>query len=533
MRFTYLTIFILSLFIPSIFSQGVLPDYPERSFGSLNDSLQQLGAFELPVEATEGSVVDSEYIVGPGDKLLVSVNGIEEVNLTLMIDQEGNLFVPKVGIINLNRLNLKTAKEKIKSEILKYYKNVDVVISLVDFRKIKVSLLGDVKQTAVFTLSSNSRLFDLIQKSMGFTGTSDFRNIKIISREGDTSCYDFLSFLRLGDKRENPYLHEGDIVIVYKVDKIVYVDGQVLYPGTYEYVKNETIANLIKLAGGFTLKARKDSVEIMSFDKNGKNLLSSYYNYSDLIKDKIIAQPQDRIAIRVIPEYYINRYVKVDGYVQYPGYYKVIKNHTTLLDVINQAGGFTPEASLSDATLTRHVGTTRIDPEFERLKTMERKDMTDEEYEYLKAKSRQRVGDVVVDFVKLFIDHDLAENVVLRAQDVITVPKERNYIIMLGQLVNPGNIIYQPGLTVDDYIRLAGGYSWRAMTGDVRVVRAKTGEWVDADDVDSLKPGDTIWVPEKPEGPTFWEVFTTTLSILGQVGAIVAATAAIIIAARK
>ncbi|MEJ2618469.1 MAG: hypothetical protein P8Z35_26170, partial [Ignavibacteriaceae bacterium] len=101
------------------------------------------------------------------------------------------------------------------------------------------------------------------------------------------------------------------------------------------------------------------------------------------------------------------------------------------------------------------------------------------------------------------------------------------------QVVNPGNIIYNPKLTVDDYIRLAGGFGWRAEEGDVRVIKANTGEWVDADDVDSLETGDTIWIPETPPGPKFWDVFTTSLTIIGQVAAIVAATVAVIIATRK
>ena len=80
---------------------------------------------------------------------------------------------------------------------------------------------------------------------------------------------------------------------------------------------------------------------------------------------------------------------------------------------------------------------------------------------------------------------------------------------------------------------MAGGFGWRAKKSDVRVVRVKTGEWIDASDVDSLKPGDTIWVPEEPEGPTFWEIFTTSLTVLTQVASIIAATAAIIIASRR
>ena len=158
--------------------------------------------------------------------------------------------------------------------------------------------------------------------------------------------------------------------------------------------------------------------------------------------------------------------------------------------------------------------------------------MTEDEYDYFKAKSRQTSGRVVIDFVDLFINNNLNENIVLKRGDVITIPEQKDYIIMLGQLVNPGKIIYNPNFTIEDYIALAEGFGWRALEGEVRVIKATTGEWIDADDVVKLDPGDTIWVPEDPPGPKFWDVFMDGLQIFAQLAAIVAATAAIIIATR-
>ncbi len=187
---------------------------------------------------------------------------------------------------------------------------------------------------------------------------------------------------------------------------------------------------------------------------------------------------------------------------------------------------------LKEASLTRSIGVTQYDPEFERLKQIPRADMTDDEYDYLKAKSRERVGRVVIDFERLFNNNDLSENVVLKRGDIIDVPEAKNYVTLLGQVVNPGKIVYKHNLTYEDYIQLAGGFGWRALEGEVRVIKANTGEWIDADDVDSLEPGDTIWIPEDPPGPKFWVVFTTVLQVAGQIAAVIAATVAVIIASR-
>jgi polysaccharide export outer membrane protein len=523
----FLFIFLLSFSSYIQLGAQQLPDYNERTFSALSDSLLQL----QPVSATEGNVDANAYMLGPGDKIFVSISGLEEVVFTLIIDQEGNLYVPKVGGINLNNSTLSEGKEKITSAINKYYKNVDVFVTLVDFRKIKVSLLGDVKYPSSQVLPANSRLLDLITASKGLTETSNYRNIKIVARDGGKHSYDLLKYLRFGDYDNNPFLLEGDVVLVDKVDKVVAIYGEIKYPGIYEFVNGESVDELINLAGGFTHLARKDTIEVISFDKIGKRQISNYYSYDEINSVKL--KYQDQVVVRKLPEYYINRYIKIEGFVKYPGWYKIVKDSTTLKDIIKEAGDFLKEASLTEASLTRTVGSNTPDPEYERLKQMARADMTDDEYDYLKAKSREHPGRVVVDFEKLFLDNDLSEDVVLRRGDVINIPEAKNYITLLGQVVNPGRIIFREGLTVDDYIKLGGGFGWKAIEDEVRVVRAKTGEWVEADDVDSLRPGDTIWIPEEPPGPKFWEVFTSILQVTGQIAAVIAATVAVIVATRK
>lgn len=508
----------------------LFPEYQERTFSTKPDS-QLLSTFKM--DATEGSVDPAEYIVGPGDKIFLSIRGLQEIATTLVINHEGVLYIPKVGGIDLNNSTLEQAKEKIKSGIDKNYKNVEVFISLSDFRKIKVSLLGDVRKPSTYILNANSRLIDLIVISQGLTETSNYRNIGITSRNKSHSKYDFLSFLRYGDKQHNPYLQEGDIVQVDRIDEMVSIYGRVKYPGKYEFIDGESIINLIELAGGLTSKARLDSIEVITFSTDGKSQFSKYYSYEELKANHVYLKKQDLISVREIPDYYIDRYIRVEGYVKYPGFYKIIKDSTTLTDIIKEAGGFKKEASLIEASLTRfHTTSVEIDPEFERLKLMLRADMTDDEYDYLKSKSRQNSGKVVVDFVSLFEKGDLSEDVHLKKEDVIVIPEAKNYIILLGQVINPGKIIYNDELSIENYIQLAGGFGWRALENDVRVIKANTGEWIDADDVEKLEPGDTIWVPEDPPGPKFWDVFTTSLQIFGQLAAIVAATVAVIIATR-
>lgn len=525
-----------AIFFVNSFAQEELPNYPERTFQGEGDSLNINANKDLKgfytIEATEGSINPDEYRVGPGDKIFISISGVTEIVHNLMIDQEGWLYIPSVGAIDLKELTLTEARNKIIDKLNRYYKNVEIFISLVDFRKIKVSLTGDVVKPSLYVLSANSRLMDLITASYGLSRTSNLRNINILSKNKTSNQYDLLSFLRFGIYSENPMLREGDVVIVDKVDKTVKISGEVKYPALYEFVECESVWDLVNLAGGALTRAKTDSIEIISFDEQGKNQVSNFYSLNELKINNTKLKKQDHVVIRKIPDYYDDKYVKLDGYVKYPGWYKIIKDQTTLVEIIKEAGGFREEASLTEATLVRTMDNEDYNPEYERLNLMSPSDMTEDEYDYFKSISRQTSGRVVIDFVDLFDNNNLNENIVLRRGDIITIPEQKNYIIMLGQFVHPGKLIYNPNLTIDDYIELAEGFGWRALEGEVRVIKATTGEWIDADDVVELKPGDTIWVPEDPPGPKFWEVFMDGLQVFAQLAAIIAATAAIIVATR-
>jgi protein involved in polysaccharide export with SLBB domain len=527
---SYKVLFLIAIIFFGIkISAQILPSYPERLFGGKSDSSQ----FMLKsLQASEGFINPEEYKLGPGDNIFISISGIEERNFNLLINHEGFLYIPRVGVIDLRNKNLAEGKKIIESKLRENFRNVDIYVGLGEIRSIKVSLIGDVIKQSTYILTSNSRLLDLIKNSQGLTRSSDYRNIKIVSKNGENKKVDYLSFLRLGDYSQNPYLRDGDIIVVDKTDKTIFISGQVKYPGRYEFKEGEAVDEIIILAGGLLYKARTDSIEVVRFTENGASQVSDYYSFDYLESHSVRLKFSDQILIREKSEYFEEQWVNLKGKVKYPGLYKIEKNKTTLSEIINQAGGFLEDAALVDASVFRIDADSSYDPEFERIKLIPRVDMTDDEYDYLKAKSRQRYGKVVVDFSALFRQNQRSEDILLKRGDLITIPEKKNYITLIGQVVNPGNIIYDPKLRVEDYIELAGGFSWRAIEGDVRVIKVNTGEWVDAVDIERLDPGDTIWILEDPPGPKFWDVFTTSLSILGQVATVIAATVAVILATR-
>jgi hypothetical protein len=128
---------------------------------------------------------------------------------------------------------------------------------------------------------------------------------------------------------------------------------------------------------------------------------------------------------------------------------------------------------------------------------------------------------MVVDFKRLFLEKDMKEDIILQDNDIIEVPIQKNYIRVIGRVNNPGNVLFQRTWNFLQYVDACKGFGWRANDGDVRVVKARTGELVDAENTGdySLEPGDTIWVPEVPK-TKFWEVALTTLGVLSQIAGI-------------
>ncbi len=510
------------------------PSYSGRANLFSYDSTRQFFASSQFVTTADGILDADEYYVGPGDKLLFIISGVNPITFSSIIDYEGNVFIDQVGIISVKDLTLSKAREKIKDQLKNFFKSGKIDITLTEFKKIKVSLIGNVVKPYTYNLNGNTRLLELVMNSYGVFSNSDMRNIEIKDNLGNTQSFDLTKYMRLGEKLQNPFLREGSIVNIKRVDKTVVVFGNVVYQGTYEYREGETVADLIKLCGGLEYKARKDSIEQIQFVNNTKETKINYFSYDEINNGNILLKPGDKIVVREKPEFMIDRFVRVSGFVNSPGYYRIEKDKTTLKDlIINQVGGFREKASLKDAYVLRTHSEEKPDLEFLRLKNLQRADMSDVEYDYLKAMTRHEKGKMVVDFEKLFLLGDQKENIILKEGDEIYVPEAVNYVTVVGQAVKPGNIIFDPKLTVDDYIRLSGGFAWRAIEGEVRVIKANTKEWIDADEVGELQPGDIIWIPEDPPPPKFWDVFKDTMLIVGQVAALITAVVAVIISARN
>jgi len=499
-------------------------------------------------EGLEQAISGADYRLGPGDSLAVAVWGAKPIRYTLPVTLEGTVIVPSVGEVPVDGLALDEARERIRAALLRQFHNVEITIALAGLRRFQVHVLGQVAYPGTYLATAVDRVSAAVSWAGDFLPRASQRSITITRGAGPPAQADLFAFRRRGVQEGNPRLREGDIVYVPYIRHRFSVQGAVNEGGGFEFLEGDRFSDAIGVAGGFAPDAFPDTLEIARYLGPDRHPVRFYAVANGGItagraQDAVHAppivgrfpvrrltvegeeildypdfllRPDDIVFVRAIPEYRIRRLIEIQGEVVYPGNYTIIEGETKLTEVLRRAGGVTPEAFLREATLVRREAIRLEDREFERLKTVPPADMTLDEYEYFKLRSRENRGLMVVDFHALLVAGDAEQDLLLRHGDLIVIPKTRDFVSVLGMVASPGNIMFEAGLTPEQYIRRAGGFAEKAARGRTRVIRASTGEWISIGEVDRLEAGDTIWVPEKPERH-YWALFKDILQVTTQI----------------
>ena len=499
------------------------------------DSLKEVWRSKMQLQlmeevALEGVIDPGEYILGPGDEVVINVWGEvvtgDEFPIPpyVPITPEGKALIPTIGDLSVGGMSLAEAAGVIEREIKKKYRNVVVTVNLSKLRKFRIFVIGEVTLPGTYVGRAIDRVSALIDRAGGFTPRSSERCVEVRRHHSDTLFADLVLFNWTGRLEHNPYVLEGDVIFVPVQLDSVSLSGSVNHPGDYEYKDGDTLKDLIQIAGGLTSQANMSMAEIVRFERDGRTThqiavdLDTLYSPGNESRSCRLSK-DDQVFIRSKSEWRSRRTVTVEGEVRYPGEYAIEKDRTALSTIIERAGGFTSDASLDEAKVIRQIYTEIVDPEFERLRKMDVADMTNEEREYFKTKSREQRGIIVVDFERLFVNQDRSQDIILKPMDIITIPKVRNTVTVSGAVDNPGSVIYEPAKAIEYYIEQAGGYTLEARKNKVRLIKGDTGVWLRPDEVLEIRPGDTVWVPEKPERD-WWGFFKDFMTVSAQIATI-------------
>ena len=501
----------------------------------------------IGMDAYREVLVSGRYLVGPGDEFLVIAPGMEEP-VSSKVLAEGGLFIPGVGRVTVGGLRLRDARQAVRAAFGEAVRLGQVEIELSRPRSFPVSVVGMVKFPGTVITSGVERISEVLDKAGGLDEDGSTRNIQVLragemgaerraavsamARRGDLAGLlghesfrvDLALYEVFGQTGYNPFVEDGDIILVPARRQVIRAMDSVLRSDTYEYVEGDRLRDLIALAMGPAAHYDPANAMLFRYEDDGARQVSRKVDLEGAVAGEeaanIALAPGDWLVVRPKPNYQLASTVRLIGEVVVPGFYVVDAEGAPIREIISRVGGFTPRAALGKARVTRQVQSEADrDPEFERIMSIPPTDWTEEDKQYFNMKSREKRGQMVVDFVALFEEGDESQNIRCMPGDVISVPSLQHTVLVSGQAASPGAVIYNQDYSVSDYIQRAGGYGWRA-SRDVRVIKARTGEIRKVGDVGSIEPGDRIWIKEKPERD-YWNIFTHTMNVVGQVSTIV------------
>lgn len=204
--------------------------------------------------------VPADYVLGPGDQLLIRVWGKIDLDARVTVDRNGQIFLSKVGTLSVAGLRYEQLESFLHSAIANLYKDFELNVTMGQLRSIQIFILGSARQPGSYTVSSLSTLVNALFASGGPSATGSMRHIEL--RRGNRTVVDFdiYDLLRRGDKSHDVQLLPGDVIYIPPAGPQVAIMGSVNEPGIYELKGETTIATALSDAGGLTNLAEVDRV---------------------------------------------------------------------------------------------------------------------------------------------------------------------------------------------------------------------------------------------------------------------------------
>lgn len=213
--------------------------------------------------------VPSEYVLGPGDTVRIQMYGKESQDYSLTVNRQGDIEIPKLGPYSVAGQTFATVREELSNDISNRIIGVRTNITMGELRSIRVFVLGEAYKPASYTISSLSTVTQAIFAAGGINKIGSLRNIEV-KRNGKTVAnLDLYDLLLKGDTSGDVSLMAGDVVFIPTKGRSVSVKGAVPRPAIYELDSEETVRDVIKLAGGLLPNAYSSIIKLQRITENG------------------------------------------------------------------------------------------------------------------------------------------------------------------------------------------------------------------------------------------------------------------------
>jgi len=392
----------------------------------------------LSFEPNMNIATPQNYVLGPGDQVIVDVYGASQRTLQLTISPEGDITVPGYGPIQVSGLTVASANAKIRSTLGSRYSSSNVKLTVGNTRTIMINVMGEVRTPGTYHLSAFSTVFHALYMAGGINDLGTLRNIKVYRNGNLISIVDIYEYILNGRLAGNVRLQEGDVIQVGPYDCLVGVTGKVKRPMFYEMRKNESVATLLKYAGGFTGDAYKKSIRLTR--QAGERY--SVFTVDEFEMNSFQVDDGDAVVVDGMLNRYDNM-VEIKGAVFRPGQYQLGNEINSVRSLIAHAEGVTEDAFTARGVMHR-----------------------------MKA-------DRTLEVIPVDIQGILAgtvPDIPLKNEDVLFIPtqadlQQQRTLRIHGEVMSPGTYQYADNTTLEDLILQAGGLTDAASLAKVDVSR--------------------------------------------------------------
>jgi polysaccharide biosynthesis/export protein len=435
----------------------VLPIYGESLFENVPTTF-------APVEHIP---VTSDYVIGPGDELLIRGWGQLSLNVRTRVDRNGNIFIPEVGNFYVAGVKYEQLQPFLKAQVGRVFQNFDLSVSLGELRSIDVFVVGQAKRPGRYTVSSLSTMTNALFASGGPLPTGSMRRIQLKRGSGIVMEFDLYDLLLNGDKSKDMILSPEDVIYIPPAGPQVAISGQVNVPAIYELKKETDLAELLRLAGGLSTTALGDKVWIERIDQRHsrriEELALDYNGLTHLVKDG------DVVTVDSISPRFENA-VTLRGNIARPGRYPW-RPGMRVSDLIPSREFLITREYWKHQNQVANLAKVEGQGGKETLQNYVKQNAPEINWDYavIQRMNQDNLSTQLIPFnlAQAVLNHDESSNLPLQAGDIVTVfsqadlrvPKEEQtkFIRLEGEFKAAGVYRVEPGHMLRDIVQQAGG----------------------------------------------------------------------------
>jgi len=452
--------------------------------------VDDVGLNSLRIMAQDGYVDPARYRLGPADVLTIEVQGLAPLTLRgLIVNADGALVIPAIGIVSVRDLTVNDAISLIRTEISRKYNASKIDVTLEKLKPVHVQIIIGNESTISSVIPANTRLSGVISPVIQSNQNLLLRHIEIIGRYGNPQLVDLEAVHINGSLDDNPHIQDGDVIKLFPRtwrEPRISLTGGTMRQLRVEYREDDSLDKLFRIAGGYRPDA--DTTFFLIHRIVEGRLVQVRVEGSVWRNGDYPIQANDRIIIPLLPDSYVMHAATINGEVNFPGTYPIIRNNTTLGHIIDIAGDFKSSALRQGIIVERRVP--RILPDQGDL-FARTSDQYTEGFQYLDTERRLSTTIFLDARNKLDLDFQIID------QDVITIPKDETTVYVFGQVNKTGYYTFKPGQGVSAYIREADGFSLAAEPTRVFIIKAGSYIWLTQEQT-QVESGDMIFVDRKP-----------------------------------